>query len=138
MTAREESWGVWRAQRRLVVALVGREGRPRRVIRSALTDDARFGLLEYLVAAGRELVVTDALSRVELLPGQAVRRGLVVWMAGDALIGALLGAAAIRDPVRAAALLGRLPAIPLLRGSLRRLALPETPSQQLSLLVPSR
>ncbi|HTS53228.1 MAG TPA: hypothetical protein VMH26_08140 [Burkholderiales bacterium] len=132
MTVREENWGVWRAKRGLVVALVGREGRPRRVIRSALTDDARFGLLEYLVAAGAELVVTDALSRVELLPGQAVCRGLVVWSVGDAFIGALLAAAGIRDPVRAAAMLGRFPAIPLLRGHLH------LHSRQLSLLAPSR
>jgi hypothetical protein len=124
--------GLWLARRRLVVAVLGREGGPRRVIRAALTDDARFGLIEYLTAVGAELVSTEALTRVDLTPVQAVRRGLSVWTAGDALVAALLGAAAIRDPVRAAALLARLPAIPLLRSSIRRLAVPDR--RQLPLL----
>jgi hypothetical protein len=123
--------GLWLARRRLVVAVLGREG-PRRLIRAALTDDARFGLIEYLTAVGAELVSTEALTRVDLTPVQAVRRGLSVWTAGDALVAALLGAAAIRDPVRAAALLARLPASPLLRSSIRRLATPDR--RQLPLL----
>jgi len=125
--------GLWLARRRLVAAMVGPEGAARRVIRAALTDDARFGLVEYLAATGTtELVATEALIRVDLLPSQAARRGLVVWTVGDGLVAALLGAAAIRDPARAATLLARLPVIPLLRASLRRLAPPDT--RQLPLL----
>jgi len=125
--------GLWLARRRLVAAMVGPEGEARRVIRAAFTDDARFGLLEYLAATGTtELVATEALIRVDLLPSQAARRGLVVWTVGDGLVAALLGAAAIRDPARAATLLARLPVIPLLRASLRRLAPPDT--RQLPLL----
>ena len=69
---------------------------------------------------------------MDLTPAQAARRGLAVWTAGDALVAALLGVAAIRDPVRAATLLARLPVIPLLRTSIRRLA--STDRRQLPLL----
>jgi hypothetical protein len=124
--------GLWRARRRLVAAVLGPSGEARRVIRAALTDEARFGLVEYLAAAGAELVATDALTRVDLMPVQAARRGLAVWTASDALVAALLRAAAIRDPARAAALLARLPVIPLLRSSIRRLVPPDR--RQLPLL----
>jgi hypothetical protein len=124
--------GLRLARRRLVAAVVGRGGEARRVIRAALTDDARFGLLEYLAAAEAELVAAEALARTDLLPSHAVRRGLAVWTVSDGLAAALLGAAAIRDPARAAALLARLPFIPLLRASLRRLPPPD--ARQLPLL----
>lgn len=124
--------GLWLARRRLVAAVLGPGGEARRVIRAALTDDARFGLVEYLAAAGAELVATEALARVDLMPVQAARRGLAVWTVGDALAAALLRAAAIRDPPRAAALLARLPIIPLLRGAIRRLVPPD--GRQLPLL----
>ncbi len=116
----------------MVAAVVGPRGEARRVIRAALTEEACFGLVEYLAAAGVKLVATEALARVDLMPVQAARRGLPVWMVGDALVAALLGAAAIRDPARAAALLARLPVVPLLRASLRRLAPPD--ARQLPLL----
>jgi hypothetical protein len=130
--ARGGGCGLWRARRRLVAAVLGPSGEARRVIRAALTDEARFGLVEYLAAAGAELVATDALTRVDLMPVQAARRGLAVWTASDALVAALLRAAAIRDPARAAALLARLPVIPLLRSSIRRLVPPDR--RQLPLL----
>ena len=128
------AWGLWRARRRLVAALVSLDGKPRRVIRAALTDDARHGLLEYLAITGPALVVPEALTRVDLLPAHALRRGLVVWTVSDAWVAALLGAAAIRDPARASAIIGRLALIPLFRVSLRRLSLPEADPQQLPLL----
>jgi hypothetical protein len=130
--ARLVTCGLWLARRRLVAAVLGPGGEARRVIRAALTDDARFGLVEFLAAAGAEIVATEALARIDLVPVQAARRGLAVWTAGDALVAALLRAAAIRDPARAAALLARLPVIPLLRSSMRRLVPPDR--RQLPLL----
>jgi len=124
--------GLWLAQRRLVAAVVGARGEARRIIRAALTDEARFGLVEYLAAVGADVVATEALVRIELTPSQATRRGLVVWTVSDGLVAALLGASAIRDAGRAAALLARLPSFPLLRSSLRRLAAPD--GRQLPLL----
>ncbi len=124
--------GLWLARRRLVATVLGRRGETCRVIRTALTEDARFGLVDYLAAAGAELVATEALARVDLTPMQAARRGLAVWTASDALVAAILRAAAIRDPARAAAVLARLPVIPLLRSSVRRLVLPDR--RQLPLL----
>ncbi len=127
------SCGLWLARRRLVAVLVSAI-QARRTIRSAMTGDARYGLLEYLAAADAEIVTTDALARVETLPAQAARRGLSVWTVDDGLVAALLAAAAIHDPARAAAVLARLPRIPLLRARLRRLTPPCAPAHQLPLL----
>ncbi|OFX25445.1 MAG: hypothetical protein A2V77_15310 [Anaeromyxobacter sp. RBG_16_69_14] len=128
------SCGLWLARRRLVAVLVSENGGAPRAIRAALIGDARFGLLEYLGAAGAEIVVTEALARADILPAQAARRGLTVWRADDAFVTAILGAAAIRDPSRAAALLARLPRIPLLRATLRRLVPPDAQARQIPLL----
>ena len=100
--------GLWLARRRLLAVLVGPAGQRQRVVRAALTDDARFGLGEYLLHAGCDVVATQALARADLLPAQLARRGLVVWLADDQLVAGLLGVAAIRDPARAAALIARM------------------------------
>lgn len=126
--------GLWLTHRRLIAVVVGPDSVAHRTLRAALTDDARFGLLEYLVHSEVEIVATEALARSELLPAQAARRGLAVWSADDAFVAALLRAAAIRDPARAAALLARLPCIPLMRASLRRLSPPGPALLQLPLL----
>lgn len=126
--------GLWLAHHRLVTILVGPDGVAHRTLRAALTDDARFGLLEYLVQSQVEMVATDGFARSDPLPAQAAQRGLTVWKVDDSFVGALFRAAAIRDPARAAALLARLPRIPLLRASLRRLAPPGTQAHQLSFL----
>jgi hypothetical protein len=62
--------GLWLARRSLVDVLVS-AGQARRTIRAAMTDDARFGLLEYMAAAETEIVTTEALARVDVLPAQA-------------------------------------------------------------------
>jgi hypothetical protein len=121
--------GLWLARRRLVAVVVGVGGGPRRAIRVALTDDARYGLLEYLAGTGCEIVASEALARADLVLAQASRRGLTVWTLDDGFAGALLRAAAVRDPARAAALLARLPGIPALRPWLRRLATVSTGAQ---------
>ena len=125
--------GLWPARRRLVAVLLGPAGDVRRTLHAALTDDARYGLIEYLAGAELEIVLTEALARSDLVAQQAVRHGMPVWTVDDSLVGALLGAAAIRDPARAAALLARLPRIALLRTSLRRLSPPEAPARRLPL-----
>jgi len=125
--------GLWLARRRIVAALVGPPGQPQRVLRAALTDDARFGLTEYLIHAHSEIVATEALARTDLLPPQLARRGLSVWIADDQLIAALLGVAAIRDPARAAAVLARMRLVSAWRAQLRHLA-PTDPARQLRLL----
>lgn len=48
--ARLVTCGLWLARRRLVAAVLGPSGEARRVIRAALTDEARFGLIEFLAA----------------------------------------------------------------------------------------
>jgi hypothetical protein len=103
------------------------------VLRAASTDDARFGLGEYLVHADCDVVTTEALARAELLPAQLARRGLAVWLADDQLVAGLLGVAAIRDPARAAAVLARMRLVPAWRAQLRRLV-PADRARQLPLL----
>ncbi|HEX9194303.1 MAG TPA: hypothetical protein VF871_11205 [Burkholderiales bacterium] len=121
--------GLILAPRRLVAVVLGPGGEARRVIRAALTDDARFGLVEYLAAAGAEIVVTDALVRGDPVGRSAVRAGLAVWIAPDTLVSAVARAAAITGPPRTAAMLARLPRVPLLRAQLRRLAASPEPRQ---------
>ncbi len=121
--------GLVLAPRRLVAVVLGPGGEARRAIRAALTDDARFGLVEYLAAATAEIVVTDVLVRGDPVTRSAVRAGLAVWIAPDTLVSAVARAAAITDPARTAAMLARLPRVPLLRAQLRRLAASTAPRQ---------
>lgn len=125
--------GLWLARRRLVAVLVDERGEVRRSLRAALTHEARFGLVEYLAHAGAEIVATEALARADLVAAQAERRGAPVWLADDALVAALLGVAAVRNPARAAALVARLRLAPAWRGQLRRLA-PPADARQLPLI----
>lgn len=124
--------GLWLSRCRLVAVLA--DGATPRPIRAALTDDARWGLVEYLAHCDCALVASEALARTDPLPGHAARRGLTVWLIDDALLDALLRAAAIRSPARAAALLARLPALAALRPFLRPLTSPVPEGRQLQLL----
>ncbi len=121
--------GLVLAPRRLVAVVLGPGGGARRAIRAALTDDARYGLVEYLATAAAEIVVTDTLVRGDPVARSAVGAGLAVWIAPDTLVSAVARAAAITDPARVAAVLGRLPRVPLLRAHLRRLAAAVEPRQ---------
>ena len=114
---------------RLVAVVLRPGGGARRLVRAALTDDARYGLVEYLSATGAEIVVTDALARSDSVARRAARAGLVVWAAPDALVAAITRAAAVTVPARVATVLARLSAIPLLRAQLHRLPTAAEPRQ---------
>ena len=126
--------GLVLAPRRLVAVVLGPGGEARRAIRAALTDDARYGLVAYLAHAGAEIVATEALVRTDPAAQHALAAGLVAWAVPDALAAAIARAAAIPEPVRIAAMLARLPRIPLLRAQLRRLAAVINQPQQIPLL----
>jgi len=126
--------GIVLSQRRLVAVVLGPGGEARRAIRAALTDDARFGLVTYLAAAGVEIVVTDGFVRIDPVAHRALAAGLGGWVVPDALAAALARAAAITDPARVAAMLARLPRVPLFRAQLRRLVAPAAEPRQVSLL----
>jgi len=111
--------GIVLAPRRLVAVVLGPGGEARRAIRAALTDDARCGLVQYLVAVGGEIVLTERLVRADRIARQALLVGVPVWAAPDALVAAITIAAAITGPPRIAAALARLPGVPLLRAQLR-------------------
>jgi hypothetical protein len=125
--------GLVRAPRRLVAVVLQPGGGARRTIRAALTNDARFGLVHYLAATGAELVVADGLL-ADTVAQRAVEAGLVVWVAPGGLIAALAQAAALTDPARLAAMLARMPRVPLLRAQLRRPAAPGGDPRQVPLL----
>jgi len=109
--------------------VLGPGGEARRAIRAALTDDARYGLVAYLANLAPEIVVTEALVRGDPVAQRAIGAGLVAWVVPDALITAITRATAITDPARTAAMLARLPRVPLLRTYLRRLAAAADPRQ---------
>jgi len=121
--------GLVLAPRRLVAVVLGPGGEARRAIRAALTDDARYGLVAYLAHAGAQIVATEALVRTDPAARHALAAGLVAWAVPDALATAVARAAGITDPARIAAMLARLPYIPLFRTQLRRLATAVDPRQ---------
>lgn len=123
------SCGLVLAPRRLVAVVLGPGGEARRAIRAALTDDARYGLVEYLGNTGAEVVLSDALARADPVAQGVVAAHLVAWTVPDALVAAISRAAAIADPSRTAAMLARLPRVPLLRLQLRRLSAGAEPRQ---------
>ena len=108
--------------RRLVAVVLGPGGEARRAITAAITDDARHGLVTYLAAAGAEIVAAESLVRADPIAQFSLAAGLVVWIAPDPLVAAIVRATAITAPPRVAAMLARLPRIPLHRAQLRRLA----------------
>jgi hypothetical protein len=121
--------GLVLAPRRLVAVVLGSGGEARRALRAALTEDARYGLVEYLASIGAEIVVADAFVRSDPIARRATRAGLVLWTVPDALISAILRAAVIADAARTAAVLARMPRVPLLRSQLRRVVPSVTPTQ---------
>jgi hypothetical protein len=121
--------GLVLAPRRLVAVVLGPGGEARRAIRAALTDDARYGLVAYLANLGAEIVAAEALVRGDPVAQRVLGAGLVAWAAPNALVAAIARAAAISDPLRIAAMLARLPRVPLLRAQLRRLAAAPEPRQ---------
>lgn len=126
--------GIVLAPRRLVAVVLGPGGGAGRALRAAFTDDARFGLVQYLAAVGAELVVAQELLPADPVARRAVEAGLVVWIAPGGLVAALAQAAAITDPARLAVMLARLHRVPLLRAQLRRLAEPGRDPRQVPLL----
>ncbi|HET7855424.1 MAG TPA: hypothetical protein VFL41_03110 [Gaiellaceae bacterium] len=121
--------GLVLAPRRLVAVVLMPGGEARRAIRAALTDEARYGLVEYFAAAGAEIVAAEALVRRDPVARLCRRRGVAVWAAPDPLIEAIACVAAITAPARRAAMLARLPRVPPLREQLRRVATSLEPRQ---------
>ena len=110
--------GVWPSSRGLVAVLLDANRRP--ALRALVPEDsreARWGLVQRLLAVGADLVVDDVLLPADALPFIALRAGVTVWVASAPLVPSLRLAAAItRGPPRStAALLARLPSIPWLR-----------------------
>ncbi len=121
--------GLVLAPRRLVAVVLGPGGEAPRAIRAALSDDARYGLVACLANLGAEIVAAEALVRGDPVAQRAIGAGLVAWVAPDALVAAVTSAAAITGLARTAAMLARLPRVPLLRAQLRRLTAVVEPRQ---------
>lgn len=130
--------GLWLARRRLVAVVVDDDGRASPAVAAALTDEARWGLLESLDAVHGldcELVLPEGLARVDSVGRLALARGLAVWVAPERLIDAIRRAAALATgpPARTAAMIARLSLVPAWRAHLRRLG-PPLDRRQLPLL----
>ncbi len=121
--------GLVLAPRRLVAVILAPGGEAPRAIRAALSDDARYGLVACLANLGAEIVAAEALVRGDPVAQRAIGAGLVAWVAPDVLVAAVTSAAAITGPARTAAMLARLPRVPLLRAQLRRLTAVVEPRQ---------
>ena len=94
---------------RLVAVVLRPGGEARRLVRAALSDDARYGLVEYLSATGAENRGHGrARSRRPRRPPRRSRRPRRLGCP-DALATAITRAAAITAPVRVATVLARLP-----------------------------
>lgn len=127
----ETRCGIWPGRRVLVAVLHGTATKP--PVRVANTDDGREGLVAYLVAAGfTEVVVPEPLREDRLLT-VARESGLVVWITPRCVLEPLRRAAGIstKPPAQSAAMLARLPGVPIYRGQMRRLA--ANPTTQLAL-----
>ena len=127
--------GLWAGTRGLAAAVVAPDGRVR-TVRVPRTDDAREGLVAYLVAAGvADVILTDTLIREDSIGHIAMASGLTVWTASRALVEPLRQAAGISAGRASAiaAVVARLQRIPHYRGQLRRLAL-QDPGRQLRLI----
>lgn len=125
--------GVVGRPRTLIAAGIGAPG-SRRSFRVARTDDGRAQLVEASRSTGATaLVLPEPLARGDPLAARALAEGMAVWIVPTALVDTLCRAALLRAPRRIAEALGRLPAIPSVRGQLRRLA-PAFDHRQLKLL----
>jgi hypothetical protein len=125
--------GVWPAERHLVAVLLRASGRPRPPVTIAPTDEARWGLVHYLVAAGASALVLPETLLCDPLASIAVEEDLEVWIVPASLAESIRRAAALTTPRACAAMLARLPAIPTFRAQLRR-AGPVADRAQLKLL----
>jgi len=127
--------GIWPAGRRLV-AVITEGGGSERTLVLASSDDARWGLVQLLTrSVCTELVVPETILRADPIVRMAAAEQVPMWSVPRAVIDPIRRAAGIseRSPKKIAAVLARLPAIPVLRQQLRRVALPVT-SRQLRLL----
>jgi uncharacterized protein YbjT (DUF2867 family) len=120
--------GLWGAPRDLVAVVIDDEEAPSKAIKVARTDDARWGLLEFLDAHHGiecELVIPEVLLRTDSIAHLARKRGRTVWVIPQSLADAVRTASSRNlPPRRSAAMIARLPTIPLFRPHLRRLTGP--------------
>ena len=127
--------GVWPGARGLAAAALGVDGGIR-TVRVPRTDDAREGLVAYLVAAGAaELALPDMLVRADAIARIALANGITVWSVPRMVVEPLRQAAGI-SPQRAAALatvVARLPRIAHYRAQLHRVQHVD-PGKQLRLI----
>ncbi|WP_373043970.1 hypothetical protein [Vulgatibacter sp.] len=127
--------GLWMGPRALVAAVVGSDGRVH-TVKVPRTDDAREGLVAWLVAGGvADMILPDTLLREDSIGRVAIASGLTVWTVSRALVEPLRLAAGISAGRSSAiaALLARMQRIPSYRAQLRRMVPPD-PGRQLRLL----
>lgn len=120
------SCGLCLSRKRLVAVLVDEEGRAAPPLVAINTDDALWGLLEQLDGLhglDYQLVIPEALLKLESLARFARERGLGPWVAPQRLVDAVRDAAGLArgPPARLAAMVARLILVPGFRAHLHRL-----------------
>jgi len=105
------------------------------VVRLARSDDGRRMLIDVLAETGAELVLAAEQLRQDPVTGVLRNRVPAIWLVPPQLVAAVRAATGARAPTasRLAGALAAMPALPGLRGHLRRL-LPVADSRQLALL----
>lgn len=112
------SCGIWPSTpRRLVAVILDDAGRARKPIVSARTAAAAEPLVDYLVEEVRADIVLAGDLLVEPIGHSAARSGRL-WIAPRGLVETIRQAAAL-SPRAAAAMLARLPRLPVLRREIR-------------------
>ena len=130
--------GIWLANKRLVAAVVDDDGRAAPTILTAMNDEERWALLEYVDAVhGLDcaLVLTDDLLKADDgICHFALERGHDLWAVPRPLVEAIRLASRRATAPRVAAKIARLPIVPGFRGHLRRIDRGAYDCRQLPLL----
>jgi hypothetical protein len=100
-----------------------------------MTDEARWGLLDWMKSCGcRDVVLTDHLARIDPIPRMALNVGVRCWVVPLPVVESVRQVTELtqRAPKYTAALLARWPSAPALRAYLRAVE-PDLDERQLAL-----
>ena len=127
--------GLWPGARRIIAVIADAEGNTRPPITAAYTDEALWGLLQYIAYHDAQPVLSKSLTRRNHFGKKITDEGLLLWRISDGFFDQLRIASALsKKPGRySAAMLARLPHLPMLRDHLERVN-PLVSKNQLSLL----
>ncbi len=127
--------GLWPGARRIIAVIADAQGNTRPPITASYTDEAVWGILQYIAYHDAQPVLSNALICRNSLGKKIADEGLPLWQISDGFFEQLRIAAALTKKTGrySAAMLARLPYLPMLRNHLERIN-PLVAKNQLSLL----